>query len=222
MSLAPLPPTALPAVLPRVEIVEPAAGAVIATELTRGSPVKLRLENAVLTAEREGVLVALDGARPRRFVEGRALTLGDLVPRAAELSPGRHTLLAVAVGADGRALRVDDATKKTFSLVTFFVGERPSSPSDTTFGSVFCLSPVGTFYSKPDESLVLDVLSFGFEKPPSVLLVQMPDYGFRLPFDSTRAYAIRGLPRGDIWLSVDALPSSTCALTLNPPPEARP
>jgi hypothetical protein len=148
-----------------------------------------------------------------------------MAPGEEELTPGQHTLIAVAVGAEGRALRVDDATKKTFSLLTFYVGARPSPANDASGATprgVFCLSPVGTFYTKPDEALVVDVLSFGFEKPPATLRVRTSQYSFELPFDSTRAQAIRGLPRGDVWLSVGVNPASRCALTLNPPLEARP
>lgn len=222
VSLEPLAAAALPAVLPHVEIVEPAFGDRLDVELARRTAIKLRLENAPLSAEREGVLVALDGGRPRRFVETRPLTLGDLLPEDAELSTGAHTLLAVAVGSDGRALRAEGAAKKPLSLVAFFIGVRPASAPAAAPASVFCLSPVGTFYTKPDEPVVLDVLSFGLEKPLSTVRVTTRSFSFVAPFDSSRAFAIRGLPRGDVWLSVGENPRSECAVTLNPPLEARP
>lgn len=210
--------------LPVVEIVEPAFGDLLDARLSRRTALKLRVENTALTPDGEGVLVALDGKRPRRWLTERGLTLGDLLPADAELDAGMHVLLAVAIGADGRSLRAEQAAKKPFSLVSFFVGARPATPFNATPPSLFCLNPAGTFYTKPEEPLVFDVLAFGVQKPPTRVRVRAEGFSFELPFDAARAYALHGLPRGDVWLSVGDAPGPTseCVVTLNPAPEARP
>lgn len=222
--LEPLAPLELPTPLPLVEIEEPEFGDLLDARLARRTPVKLRIENTQLSADREGVAVALDGKRPRRWLADRPLTLGDLLPADAELEPGTHVLLAVALAADGRSLRVEAPAKKPLSLVTFFVGARPAKSGDVTPQSLFCLSPAGTYYTKPDEPLLFDVLAFGAQKTASKLRVRSRLGAFELPFDASHAFMLRGLPRGDVWLSVGDAPGpiSECVVTLNPSPEARP
>lgn len=220
--LEPLPDASAPSPLPLVEIVEPAFGDLLEAQLGRRTALKLRVENTALTADREGVLVALDGQRPRRWLGERPLVLGDLVPADADIAPGTHVLLAVAVGADGRSVRVEPPAKKPLSLVSFFVGARPKTDADATPASVFCLSPAGTFYTKPGDPLPFEVLAFGTR--PTKVSVRTRSFSFELPFDPARAYALHGLPQGDTWLSVGSAPQPTseCVLTSNPAPEARP
>lgn len=209
---------------PSVEIVQPAPGAVLAPDLAPSTLLKLRVENAALTSDGEGVLVALDGQRPRRVLIGRPLTLAELLPFGASLKAGPHALLAVAVDAQGRTLRAVPGADKAVSVLTFFVGTPPAPQGSTptsTPRSVFCLSPVGTAYINPGDALVFEVLAFGGAEPSRVR-VRTRHFDFELPFDAKRAFALRGLPPGDARLSVGGEPSSECVVTLNAAPEARP
>lgn len=215
----------LPSPLPHVEIVEPAFGDVLDARLARHSSVRVRAEGVALGAEREGVLVSLDGKRPRRWLEGRALSLGDLLADDEDLAVGAHALLAVALAADGRALRGQTPQgKRALSQVSFFVGARPQAPTEFPAPSLFCLSPTGTSYDKAGAPLLLDVLAFGAAKPSVRLRVRTRQHAFELPFDVDRAYSLSGLPFGDVWLTLGDAPgpSAQCVITLNPPVEARP
>ncbi|MFZ5892600.1 MAG: hypothetical protein ACOY0T_16195 [Myxococcota bacterium] len=224
VKLEALPAAPLPAVLPRVEVLEPAFGDVLDARLARTARVRLRVENSALSADREGVLVALDGMRPRRWLAERPLVLGDLWPADAEIAPGLHSLLAIAVAADGRVLRGEANGKRPLSLVQFFVGARPEGATPASASSVFCLGPVGTVYAKQGTPMLFEALWFGQQKPPASVLVRTQQHSFALPFDSERVYSISGLPLGDTWLRVGEPggASSECVVTLNPPVEGSP
>jgi hypothetical protein len=203
--------------LPHVEILQPSFGDTVEARFALKQPVRVRADAAWLTAEAEGVLVSLDGGRPRRVLADSAFTLGDLLPLQQALPEGAHVLLAVAVSADGRAIRVSkDAPRQPLALVQFFVGPRKGDlPSPER--ALFCLSPVGTHYLKPEQAVPLEVLPFGWLPNTVSLRVRSGSGDFVGFIDPGRAYAVRGLPVGDVTFSVGAEPGprAECVVTVN-------
>jgi hypothetical protein len=219
LNLVPLAPPALPASLPRLEVLEPSFGDTLEPRFARRHPVRVRADPAWLTADAEGVLVSLDGGRPRRVLPDSSLTLGDLLPFDQVLTEGAHVLLALAVAADGRALRVPvTAAVRPLSLVGFFVGPRVGEPASGTSPQLFCLSPVGTHYLKPDAALPFEVLAVGWEPPVLGLRVRAAGGEFESAFDPSLSYLVQGAPVGDVLFSIGSAsgPHAECVATVNP------
>jgi len=223
--LVPLAPPSLPAALPRLEVLEPAFGDTLDPRFALKHPVRLRVEGTPLGADAEGVVVSLDGGRPRRVLADRGLMLGDLLPAGAHLAEGPHVLLAVALTADGRALRAPaSAASRPLSSVGFFVGRRTTEPASAASPNLFCLDPSGTYYLKPGAPLPFEVLATGWE--PGALRLQIRANGAELEtsFDPGQSYAVHGLPLGDVQFTVGRAPGphAQCVATVNQEPaEAR-
>lgn len=222
-TLVELEPVSLPAVLPRLEVLEPAFGDTLDPRFALRQRVRVRVEGTPLSADAEGVVVSLDGGRPRRVLADRELTLADLVLPGQTLAEGPHVLLAVALGPDGRVLRAPaPAPARPLSTVGFFVGPRTRDPGAAT-RNLFCLGPTGTVYAKPGAPLTFEVLATGWE--PEALRVSVRAQGAEadLSFDPRRSYAVHGLPLGDVHFVVGAAPGprAECVVTVNAEPEAR-
>lgn len=215
--LTPLPPGTPPRVWPHVEILEPAFGDHLDLRLAAHQALGIRAEGVLLGVEGEGVLVALDGFRARRLLAGETLRLGDLLPVDQALAEGSHAVLAVALGPDGRAVRgVSPTGQRALSLVEFSVGENSAQISGAS--RLFCLSPAGTRYEKPDVPLLLDVLAFGPHEKALGLVVESRGRRQSYSVDPELAYSLSGLALGDasFELSSGSGPRSTCRVTLNP------
>jgi hypothetical protein len=200
---------------------QPSFGDTLDARFARRQLVRVRAEPAWLTADAEGVVISLDGGRPRRVLPDSSLTLGDLLPFDQVLNEGAHVLLALAVAADGRALRVPPSSAiRPLSLVGFFVGPRVGDPASMATPQLFCLSPVGTHYSKPDGALPFEVLAVGWEPRAVGLRVRAPGGELETRFDPSRSYAVRGLPVGDAVFSIGSAsgPHAECVTTVNPDP----
>jgi hypothetical protein len=220
-----LAPPSVPAALPRLEVLEPAFGDTLDPRLALNHPVRLRVEGTPLGADAEGVVVSLDGGRPRRVLAERSLVLGDLLPTGALLAEGPHVLLAVALTADGRALRAPaNAASRPLASVGFFVGRRTTEPAGAALPNLFCLEPSGTYYLKPGAPLPFEVLATAWE--PRALRLQIRANGAQLDtsFDPSQSYAVHGLPLGDVQFTVGKAPGpyAECVATVNQEPaEAR-
>lgn len=207
-----------PAALPRFEVLQPSFGDTLEPRFAAKQPVRVRADASWLSADAEGIVVSLDGGRPRRVLSDSALTLGDLLAEGQRLAEGPHVLLLVAVMADGRALRVPEGSSvRPFTVVGFFVGARTGDPLGPASPQLFCLSPVGTHYSKPDGEVVFEVLAVGFR--PERVRVQVRAQGAELDtsFDPSRSYSVRGLPVGDVRFFVGGAPGprAECVATVN-------
>lgn len=218
-------PPPLPTPLPHVEVIEPGFGDGIERELARGSAVRLRTEGTALTWDREGVAVSLDGHRPRRWVAERALTLGDLLDEDEEVSVGPHLLLAYAVAADGRALRVSaPSAPRPWSAVAFFVGPKASGALDTNVPALFCVNPVGTFYVAPNASVPFELIAVPAAASPVRVEVVNGGASFTTTLDPNHPYDVSGLPLGDTRFAVGSAPGprAECVVTLNADTPRRP
>jgi hypothetical protein len=219
IELEPLEPTPLPEPVPRIEFLEPAFGDVLDPELARRAEVRVRVDNVLLTPDAAGVVVSLDGRRPRRVLEDRVLSLADWIPEDEALALGQHVLFAVALDADGRALRGASARgARPLSELPFFVGAPQSKLAGVRYPELFCLSPTGTYYVKPEQPLVLDVLALSSSEAEVSLRVEGRGVRSELTFDPRHPQLLSGLPLGDVRLIVGMPPGprAECVVTLNP------
>jgi hypothetical protein len=225
IQLTPLDAPPLPAALPRFEVVEPSFGDTLDPRFAVKQPVRIRAEASVLSADAEGVVVSLDGGRPRRLLPDSALVLGDLLSEGQRLIEGPHALLVLAVAADGRALRVPEGRAlRPLTVIGFFVGARTGDPLSPVTTRLFCQSPVGTHYLKPDGALVFEVLPVGVHSDRVRLHVQASGAELDTVVDPNRSYSVRGLPVGDVRFSVGEAPGprAECLATINLEPVERP
>lgn len=224
ITLVPLEAPAVPASLPHLEVLQPAFGDTLDPRFARRQPIQIRAETDWLTADAQGVLVSLDGGRPRRVLPDSALVLGDLLPADQELTVGPHVLLLLAVAADGRAIRTAaGAPIRPVATVGFFVGPRTGDPQGPASPQLYCLSPTGTHYVRPGAALNFEVVALGFEPKTLALNVRGDGLDFSTSFEPNRSYAVYGLPVGDVLLSAGGTPGprATCVATVNPEPAER-
>jgi hypothetical protein len=210
----------MPVPSPRLEIRRPTFGEVIPRAEVRGYPLELELSGFVPARDGQGVLVALDGERPRRWVPETPLRLSDLLPENESLSPGAHVLLGVLVDAEGRVLRGQGPNGQSpFFVLDFAVGERVTLPPPQS-ARVFCLAPAGTFYGKEHEALRLELLTTGSSPGPARLRVEAESGGvdWASPLEPTRPHVLSGLPLGDVRFAAVLANGSraVCEATLNP------
>ena len=147
--------------------------------------------------------------------------LADLLPTGEALAEGSHVLLALAVAADGRVIRVPAATAvRPLSVVGFFVGPRTGDPANISSPQLFCLNPVGTHYLKPGAPLPFEVLAIGWEPQSLRLRVRASGIELDSSFEPSRSYAVHGVPVGDVVFSVGSAPGprAECVATVNPEP----
>ncbi|HET9956224.1 MAG TPA: hypothetical protein VFQ61_17070 [Polyangiaceae bacterium] len=202
----------------RLEIVEPAFAERLDAALAPKSRVRIQVENWPLSADTAGVLVSLDGGRPRRVEASRALELGSLTPDGTVL-PGAHVLFAVAVDPQGRALRASpNQPRQPFSVVDFYVGRDPAALPEPRAPRVFCVSPQGTSYATASTEQLLDVYSIGTLSPRLPLHISYRGEHLATTIVALQPYVVRGLPWGDIEFSIDAGASApaVCRVTVNP------
>ena len=219
IQLTPLDAPPLPAALPRFEVLQPSFGDTLDPRFATKQPVRIRADASVLTADAEGIVVSLDGGRPRRVLVDSSLVLGDLLAEGQRLAEGPHSLLVLAVAADGRVLRVPESTAaRPLTLVGFFVGARTGDPPSLSTAQLFCQSPVGTHYLKPDGALVFELLSLGVRSDRVRLQVRAPGAELDTLVDPNRSYSVRGLPVGDVRFSAGDAPGprTECVATVNP------
>jgi hypothetical protein len=210
--------------LPHLEVLQPSFGDTLEPRFARRQPLRVRAEPEWLTSDGQGVVVSLDGGRPRRVLPDSALLLGDLLPTEQELSVGPHVLLLLAVAADGRAIRpAVGAPIQPVATVGFFVGPRTGDPQGPASPQLYCLSPTGTHYAQPGAALKFEVLALGFQPKTLALNVRGEGLDFSTSFDPSRSYAVYGLPFGDVQLSAGGTPGprATCVATVNPEPAER-
>jgi hypothetical protein len=224
IQLTPLDAPPLPAALPRFEVLQPSFGDTLDPRFAVKQPVRIRAEASVLSADAEGVVVSLDGGRPRRLLPDSALVLGDLLAEGQRLVEGPHALLVLAVAADGRALRVPEGSAlRPLTVIGFFVGARSGDPPSPSTTQLFCQSPVGTHYLKPDGSLVFELLPLGVHSERVRLHVQASGAELDTVVDPNRSYSVRGLPVGDVRFSAGEAPGprAECVATVNLEPVER-
>lgn len=206
----------------RIELMRPVSGEAIATELVRDYRVRMRVTGQRVTREAEGVLVTLDGGRPRRLPDNAELKLSELVPAGESLAPGRHVLLAVAVDAKGNILRAAPGERNApFSLVDFHVGEKTAELPGPSEPRLFCLAPAGTFHGPEALRVRLELLAIGAAPERTLVRVKGEGVDVEQALDIRKPHAVEGLPMGDVEFTA-ALPrgaSARCIVTLNPGPK---
>lgn len=216
---------ALPLPTPRIEIRRPAFGESIEPGLSGAYPIELDVRSYVLTREGQGLLVSLNGGRPRRWPASGRLALGDLVPATEEVPRGRNVLFAALVDGEGRVLRGAGANGQSpFFVVDFFIGVPQALPASAE-PRLFCLAPVGTHYGNPGDALRLELFATAAATAATVH-VTAPGLAFSTRVDPQRPYTIRGLPAGDVRVVAElgsaAAAPARCVATLNPELEVRP
>jgi hypothetical protein len=195
----------------------PQADELIEAESLAGFGVEVRADVERL-GPAAGIEVSLDGGRPRRLA-GAALALSVLSPPDRDLEHGEHFLIAAAVDADGRLIRVGNAPIS--SSVRFWFARRGEGGSGP---QVVCWGPRGTYYGGAAEP-ALDLLlraadGRGLEHQPITARLEGPGAPAAAQVDAARPWGILGLASGDYRLVVDLSPpapraTSPCLFTLN-------
>lgn len=214
----------LPLPTPRIEVLRPAFGESIEPGLSRAYPIELDVRSYVLTRDGQGLLVSLNGGRPRRWPVSGRLTLGDLVLANEEVPRGRNVLFAALVDGDGRVLRGAGGNGQSpFFLVDFFVGAPQPLPASSE-PRLFCLGPAGTHYGNTGAPLRLELFPTAGGTAARVHVVA-PGVDFTANLDPRKPYVIEGLPAGDVRILAElgsSTPPARCVATLNPELEVKP
>jgi hypothetical protein len=122
--------------------------------------------------------LVLDDFRPKRVKTiDPPPELGELVPEDAELRPGEHVLLAIAVRENGELVRPAKPTSLApFALVHFWIGERGAARISPSAPRLVYVQPRGTVNGEDAaERILLDFLPIGVElgKGKSTVVVRV-------------------------------------------------
>jgi hypothetical protein len=214
-------PFVLPEPRPRLEILSPVFGETLPELGLRRHELRIALEPATL-APGQSVALSFDGLKPRVLGADTALVLGDVIPEDHLVAAGPHTLLAVVVDADGRALVSEAGSRSSFALVDFFVGKRSGVLPRPEAPRLFCLSPAGTYHAEQTERPVLQLFPVGNVGAVSIR-VRAGELDFEGELDPRRPQRILGLSAGDVRVEASGAGGlrAHCVATLNPEGKAQ-
>lgn len=214
----------LPLPTPRIEVRRPAFGEIVEPGLAGAYPIELDVRSYVLTRAGQGLIVSLNGGRPKRWSADSAMKLGDLVPDAQELARGPNVLFAAFVDGEGRVLRGAGANGQApFFIVDFFIGPHEELPS-VAESRLFCLAPVGTHYGRLGDPVRLELFPTGASTTARVRFVAR-GLDFTTSLDPRIPHLVHGLPPGDLEVFATSAAGGSparCVATLNPELEVKP
>lgn len=209
----------IPVPRPRLELLRPTLGEVIATADAGTYQLEIEVSGFEITAEGPGLLVSLDGGRPRRWPKEGTLDLADLVSELERVEPGSHVLFGALVDSAGRVLRGEAGRGSArFFVADFSVGPPKPLPLPQT-DRLFCVTPFGTFYGSEAEAVRLELFPTGRQSGLAAVRIEVPSaLDWSAEVDVTKPYLIRGLPPGDVRISATTREGAraNCELTLNP------
>lgn len=195
---------------PHVEILFPFAEQTLRADRAASYKIRLKVANWSVGQEGRGIDLVLDDFRPRRVSTLDApLTLGDLVPELSELTPGQHTLVALAVRENGAIVRPPEPTSLApFALVHFWVGERQAARSSPSAPRLVYVRPRGTVNgAAAAERILLDFLAIGVElgkgKTTIVARVSGPGASGSTILDAWQPTYLVDVPSGDFEVSLE-------------------
>jgi hypothetical protein len=192
--------------MPVVEIKFPIAEQTIIVSRARAYKVRLKVEHWAIGDPGRGVLLALDDLPPRR-VSALEVPLGDLLPTGQIIAAGEHRLFAVAVDAEGAAVK--PATRRSrgpFGVVRFYVGWRARSEPEKP--GLVLVAPTAPFAgAEPGARLLIDYFVFGHEPQRGTGPVHIALRGADGEFatDATNAVWVSGLGPGRYRLGVEVV-----------------
>jgi hypothetical protein len=212
------PAAVTPAAGVRVELLAPVFGELLPALGLAREEVRVSIEPATLPTG-TSVVISFDGLRPRPLPASGSLLLGELYPEDRVILPGIHTVVAVAIDAQGKPLvEARSNLPKPFAIVDFFVGERSGRFPKPEEARLFCLSPSGTFHGADAERPLLQFLSVGNVGADLPLRVDAEGAVFEGKVDPANSYRIAGLPAGDVRVRAGSsnAAGAECVSTLNP------
>lgn len=209
----------LPSPAPRLEVLRPNFGELIALHDAGQYQIGLELSGFTPTVDGQGVLISLDGRRPRRWTPDTVLRLEDLIAEDESIEPGAHVLFGVLVDNEGSVFRSPGPSGPSpFFVLDFFVGQ-PTALTVAKTSRIFCVGPVGTFYGDQGAALRLDLVAIGAPNASARLRIAAPPAAdWFAEIDPHRPYLIAGLPLGDVrvFAELGTGSSASCESTINP------
>lgn len=204
---------------PHVEVKFPLAGKRIGPEKAPGYVIRVKTES---WSNELGLMYLLDDFAPRVFKSpAERVTLGQLVPEDAELSPGEHHLFVAAVDPNQGSVRLPEPKSLApFSDVEFWIGDaKDNPPTPSTAPRVVCLSPSGTYNGSAGEHILVDYRVLGLRGSERDVEVEVSRLSpgnkarGRLRVRSGQLVTIEDLQSGDYVVTVRLLDTDGNAVT---------
>lgn len=192
-------PSPPPEPAPHVEILFPFSEQRILIPKAAEYTPRLKVEHWPTAASGPGVMIALDGAGPRRW-RGKPLTLRELGPEGTGVEPGPHWLFAWASDASGAIVRAKPNTRAPMAAVRFWVGERDPDRKPTP--RVILAAPPPTINgAAAADALVVDFLAaperLGVADGRVRVRLTGPGVALSTELERWQPIRVRDLPSGD-------------------------